>query len=910
MEDTAKDADGAGAVQGLRASLDLSMTGSEDKRRVARDTDPDTVTEADADADADANVRITDVSQHRDSVVLEPAGISIACVQGRARSDDNGRASEDDEGHDRVITSGRGFRLAAKLESDVFERDTVEFAAVEFLCMEGDREVELVVERRGDGKEALELAYNTIDVNVGAECYVPSSGTLKLAENQFQTSFTIPIQDNPQWNVESLLDVELMVTHGSADLGDLYKARVVILNDDVFPQGVDDFDGWKLTRGFIVHNYNYLQRETHLGLIFKMAPGLCFLFQKLITSYVLNDVLIDKDSASLLGACGLFLLTFAVGLVADREYTKLKLDGKAALALRTAMMSTMVQFTPAAEEAFDTGRVLKIADEQTAFAIRKSWTAIFVLFEKVIQLLIMCAFVIYVAGRERLWFLVAVPVMIIVADGLLLSITMPLGSSLSYQAMLADDRWCSFMIQISNLRHLITTYRRGHIVTAEFATVASEHIKADWTATMYSTDVGWLANSIPNVIASVLLFVAGQAYFDGRLGLGFFVTLIDTTNSFGAILGSIFSLVFDICKGLASVQKIADLLNCETRRLVLLRGRQRRNKLIAKFVREGGAWDPDAILLHEVDYAHKSSSKSQVKRLTIPSLSAHIDGGQVIVLTCGGSGSTGKRTLLRLLARHFIPRKGFIYYPERWRVRYLDAKPLFLKGTLMTNLRFGNFINHTDEEVWALCRRVGLRESLIGHADLEVGYNGEKLSTTDQALLTIVRALLSSVDLILCSNLLDVLSEERAVYLTKFFKEIVHCRAVPCLKTENRKLGAHRKRKTVIISSKYGSVEALAHFNLSLSDNEAENRKFKRVSVVARSLNIAPEEVATVLSEESESNQALHVQSGLSTPNPLTLAQLNALSSYGSYTDLETGGGGGALAPGEDETPVDGDGTL
>ena len=67
---------------------------------------------------------------------------------------------------------------------------------------------------------------------------------------------------------------------------------------------MDDFDGWKLTRGFIVHNYNYLQRETHLGLIFKMAPGLCFLFQKLITSYVLNDVLIDKDSASLLGAVG------------------------------------------------------------------------------------------------------------------------------------------------------------------------------------------------------------------------------------------------------------------------------------------------------------------------------------------------------------------------------------------------------------------------------------------------------------------------------------------------------------------------------------------------------------------------------------------------------------------------------
>ena len=174
-------------------------------------------------------------------------------------------------------------------------------------------------------------------------------------------------------------------------------------------------------------------------------------------------------------------------------------------------------------------------------------------------------------------------------------------------------------------------------------------------------------------------------------------------------------------------------------------------------------WDPDAIILHEVDYAHKRCAKSQAARLTIPTLSAHIDGGQVIVLTCGGSGSTGKKTLLRLLARHFIPRKGFIYYPERWRTRYIDAQPFFFKGSLMKNLRFGNFINHTDEEIWTLCRRVGLREGLIGNPDIELGLNGEKMSTTDQALLTIVRTLLSSADLILCSNLLDVLSEERAV---------------------------------------------------------------------------------------------------------------------------------------------------
>ena len=122
---------------------------------------------------------------------------------------------------------------------------------------------------------------------------------------------------------------------------------------------------------------------------------------------------------------------------------------------------------------------------------------------------------------------------------------------------------------------------------------------------------------------------------------------------------------------------------------------------------------------------------------------------------------------------------------------------------------------------------------------------------------------------------------------------------MPCLETENRKLGLHRKRKTVIISSKYGSVEALAHFNLSLSDAKPDHRKFKRVSVVARSMNVAPEEVATILerddqqSSASEGNASASVSSssdgfvGGHTPNPLTLAHLNAVSSHGGGFSME-----------------------
>jgi hypothetical protein len=407
------------APEGIRASLSLQMADVDEnvpRRRSARSSslrraepkaspgatggdeeNPAGGGGGSADVDDDLNVRYTDVSQMTDSAMFEPAEISIDCCKGRARSAGS-TGSDREDGLDRSTKSGRGFRLEAKFnESAVFERDSVEFASVEFLCMEGDKCVELVVERRGDGKGIVDMTYQTINVNVAPESYIESSGTLVILDGQFKTSFTLAIKDNPEWNVESLLDVELKVVRGECDLGDLYKARVVILNDDEFPQGVDDFDGWKLTWGFLMHNYHHLKTETHLGLVYKLAPGVCFLLQKLITSYVLNDVLTDKDKATapLAGACVLFLLTFVLGMVADRQFVKLKLDGKAALALRTAMMSTMVQFTPEAEEEFDTGRVLKIADEQTSFAIRKTWSAIFELFENVIQLVVMCVFIFY-----------------------------------------------------------------------------------------------------------------------------------------------------------------------------------------------------------------------------------------------------------------------------------------------------------------------------------------------------------------------------------------------------------------------------------------------------------------------------------------------------------------------------------
>ena len=73
--------------------------------------------------------------------------------------------------------------------------------------------------------------------------------------------------------------------------------------------------------------------------------------------------------------------------------------------------------------------------------------------------------------------------------------------------------------------------------------------------------------------------------------------------------------------------------------------------------------------------------------------------------------------------------------------------------------------------------------------DMMVQVNGSNLSLTDASLCSIARCLLSSVDLLLISNLMDVLSEELAQNVREVLKDMVQDRKMLYLRSENAKLG-------------------------------------------------------------------------------------------------------------------------
>ena len=100
----------------------------------------------------------------------------------------------------------------------------------------------------------------------------------------------------------------------------------------------------------------------------------------------------------------LFVVFAIVDFFAARWFISLKLGGKSSRELRLNLFSTMLQFTPAAEAEFDTGKVMKICEKHAHDAISRSWLTCFSLWEEVFTSFCALVFLTYLA-----WDMVGLP---------------------------------------------------------------------------------------------------------------------------------------------------------------------------------------------------------------------------------------------------------------------------------------------------------------------------------------------------------------------------------------------------------------------------------------------------------------------------------------------------------------------
>jgi ABC-type bacteriocin/lantibiotic exporter with double-glycine peptidase domain len=174
-------------------------------------------------------------------------------------------------------------------------------------------------------------------------------------------------------------------------------------------------------------------------------------------------------------------------------------------------------------------------------------------------------------------------------------------------------------------------------------------------------------------------------------------------------------------------------------------------------------------------------------------ISFHVHPGEHLAII--GPSGAGKTTLLHLIIRFYKPSSGEIYFDGRSvssyevgslrrRIGYVSQMPLFMSGTIMENLSFGNPLA-SAEQVVSAARCAGIHafiSSLPAGYMTEIGELAVDLSAGQRQRLAIARALVKDPDIL-------VLDEPTSAIDSATEEEIFH------------QLSAVLRHKTIVVVS-------------------------------------------------------------------------------------------------------------
>jgi len=523
------------------------------------------------------------------------------------------------------------------------------------------------------------------------------------------------------------------------------------------------------------------------------------------------------------------------------KFENLKLGGKARMLLRRALVSTMVQLTSSESARFPSGECLSIMSEQVENSTAVCWTGMMNVWAQLVRLVVMTILTITLVV-QKVPQILPIPFLMMAIDFYVLTKRVDKQVELFGTFMDIDNTWKAMVIEMSELRGLITAYRAGYSLECDFAGLNKNSNAARFTAQKYQNNTQkilkwnhaiWIFACFVygGMSASPGIDDDGKAVM-GIIDAGAYVTLIGTMNSYDAVISNLFDSLFNCVNGFVSVQKIATLLNANTRRKALLAAKERRKRVLAEILESDPSFDfdPGCISVYNVayDYAldakqegeEETEKKSYVVDTQVGPFTMVVDQGQIICVQAGSS--SGKKTFIQLLGRILLPNvSGLVIYPDNLRVRYIPGEPLVFDASLMDNLRFGlrtTGKTPDDEEIWDLCRLLGLSNELIGAGDFQVGGKGLKLSLSDRITINLARALISSVDLLLLANSLDLLGIEDAVRIIGIIRVWIADRGMKCLKHDFPEgvPTALLKKKSFFYCSKNAALEKEADAVLNL----------------------------------------------------------------------------------------------
>ena len=159
-------------------------------------------------------------------------------------------------------------------------------------------------------------------------------------------SFEIEIFDNDVWNLEEMLTVHLTDPVG-ATLGELSVTTVCILNEDEFPNGEGDAEGFAMITAFITQLLHELEDPYKKAFMLQVTPSVLWLAGEVLTLVAVNAVSdVDSGETTLYFMGAMYLGAYALWHIGSEGDTQLRIGDRVTAILRGFIVVTLALALP------------------------------------------------------------------------------------------------------------------------------------------------------------------------------------------------------------------------------------------------------------------------------------------------------------------------------------------------------------------------------------------------------------------------------------------------------------------------------------------------------------------------------------------------------------------------------------
>lgn len=707
--------------------------------------------------------------------------------------------------------------------------DIVQLSSAIYYVDKDDSVLHAEVLRLGEMKGKVSVEYFTEETCAkSANFFEPQQGTLTFEDGEVQKVIAIPITGTEEWSgtLEFILQVK---NPQNCELGKyLDRSRVKVIEYNCFPSNtyaeqirnndIESIPGPALLIDYFKMNLRVQEGMTRDSLItaaIAQAPALYFLLTTYILQWVGDDVLqreakdgmtfqVEED---LVAATALYILpsvfiyflqkwkveldlpTRSCGLLQEnifRKYMDMDTETRSKVTVSDISLAVTREvdeivnagFMGLFELAGNTGKILCVA----YFLLSENQTAIFpiIVYGSIVPL-------VFALTYER---------------------TAELNETVAKKATSMLD-----VVQQSGSNYrLIADYFQRPLVQERMVSRVNDLNKAKKPVEIDAATKEAFSVGLSSLCVGAYLAWGATEVVNGHLQVGTFVATINVFKEVGEVFEEAFKTLLEIGTSIAPLQKVTKILNSPTRfnEIKELEDWRRNHttdirtpeKLRELRIKSGQRFGSDAIPIEIEDLSFTYSDGRRI----LSCVNLEVQQGTYVAVV--GPQHGGKGTFMRLLGQTIYPTQGHVYIPSHLRVLHVAEEPQILDGGLWKNLalkhHFGN--DEEDQRIIRICQRLGFSDRMMGLLMEEYGSGKDaqdqgsdwqnRVSTTDQALINIARALIYNAEVLVLNRPSGQLSQEMADNVARLLREMVDNRGLELCK----ETALTRRPRTVFVS--------------------------------------------------------------------------------------------------------------